>query len=126
MAEESVPDSERAGQPGGLSVATTTTTDGIRVLHPTGEIDHHTCGQLRQALDTLPADRPRVVIDLSGVPFMDSSGINILIAAYKNVTAADGWIRIAAPTTPVLRVLQLVRVDGLITCYPDLSQALAP
>ncbi|MFF0107825.1 STAS domain-containing protein [Streptomyces hirsutus] len=125
MAEEPVPDSERAGQPGGLSV-TTTAADGIRVIHPTGEIDHHTCGQLQQALNTLTADRPRVVVDLSRVTFMDSSGINILIAAYKNVTAADGWIRLAAPTAPVLRVLQLVRVDDLIHCYPDLSQALAP
>lgn len=125
MAEEPVPDSTPAGQHRGLSVATTV-TDGIRVLRPTGEIDHHTCGQLRQALNTLTADRPRVVVDLSRVTFMDSSGINLLIAAYKNVTAADGWIRLAAPTTPVLRVLQLVRVDDLIHCYPDLSQALAP
>ncbi|MFI8856026.1 STAS domain-containing protein [Streptomyces prasinus] len=125
MAEEPVPDRERAGQTGGLSVATTT-TDGIRVLHPTGEIDHHTCERLRQALNELTADRPRVVVDMSRVTFMDSSGINTLIAAYKHVTAADGWIRIAAPTVPVLRVLQLVRLDGLITCYPDLDQALAP
>ncbi|MFC5957778.1 STAS domain-containing protein [Streptomyces pratens] len=125
MAEEPVPDSGQAGQRGGLSVVTTA-IDGVRVLHLTGEIDHHTCEPLQQALNTLTADRPRVVVDMSRVTFMDSSGINTLIVAYENVTAANGWIRIAAPTTPVLRVLQLVRVDDLITCYPDLSQALAP
>ncbi|MEF9904571.1 STAS domain-containing protein [Streptomyces sp. P9-A2] len=125
MAEESVPDSEQAGRRGGLSVVTAA-IDGVRVLHLTGEIDHHTCEPLRQALNTLTADRPRVVVDMSGVTFMDSSGINTLIVAYKNVTAADGWIRLAAPTVPVLRVLRLVRVDELITCYPDLSQALVP
>ncbi|MFG2359020.1 STAS domain-containing protein [Streptomyces sp. NPDC048521] len=124
MAEGRMTDTEQAGRPGGLSVVATA-TDGIRMLSLAGEIDHHTCDQLRQALE-VPDDKPRIVIDLRRVTFMDSSGINVLIASYQAVTQAGGWLRLAAPTDSVLRVLQLVGVDDLIECHPTVRQALTP
>ncbi|MEV6962773.1 STAS domain-containing protein [Streptomyces sp. NPDC051207] len=125
MAEGRMTDTGRTEQVGGLSVVATT-TDGIRVLTLAGEIDHHTGDQLRQALDVTGVSRPRIVIDMRQVTFMDSSGINILINAYQDVTAACGWLRLAAPTDSVLRVLQLVGVDDIIDCHPTLREALAP
>ncbi|GAB2895922.1 hypothetical protein GCM10027074_74370 [Streptomyces deserti] len=121
-------DTERAEQtprPAGLSVVSTT-TDGIRVLTLAGEIDHHTGEQLSTALDVSDTARPRIVIDLRQVTFMDSSGINILIAAHQAVTAAGGWLRLAGPTGSVMRILQLVGVDALIDCRPTLREALTP
>ncbi len=110
---------------GGLSVVATA-TDGIRLLTLSGEIDHHTGDQLRQALDVSDAAHPHVVLDMRGVTFMDSSGINILISAHRAITAASGWLRLAGPTDSVLRVLQLTGVDGVIDCHPTLRQALIP
>lgn len=110
-------------QVGGLSVVTTF-TDGVRVLTLAGEIDHHTGDQLRRALDVTDPARPRIVIDMRQVTFMDSTGINILIAAYQSVTKVGGWLRLAAPTDSVLRVLQLVGVDDVIDCRETLRQAL--
>jgi stage II sporulation protein AA (anti-sigma F factor antagonist) len=118
-------DTGQAEQVGGLSVVTTA-TDGIRVLTLAGEIDHHTGDQLHRALDVTDTARPRIVIDMRQVTFMDSSGINILIAAYRSVTEAGGWLRLTAPTDSVLRVLQLVGVDDIIKCHPTLREALAP
>jgi stage II sporulation protein AA (anti-sigma F factor antagonist) len=118
-------DTGQGEQAGGLSVVATA-TDGIRVLTLAGEIDHHTGDQLHRALDTTGTTRPRIVIDMRRVTFMDSSGINILIAAYRAVTQADGWLRLAAPTDSVLRALQLVGVDDLIECHPTLHDALTP
>ncbi|CAL9336697.1 STAS domain-containing protein [Streptomyces griseomycini] len=118
-------DAGQAEQSGWLSVVAAA-TDGIRVLTLAGELDHHTGDQLRQALDVTGTARPRIVIDLGQVTFMDSSGINVLIAAYQNVTQAGGWLRLAAPTDSVLRVLQLVGVDDLVECHPTLRQALTP
>ncbi|MEU5366711.1 STAS domain-containing protein [Streptomyces sp. NPDC005925] len=124
MAHGRSTDTAQAGQPGRLTVRATT-TDDIRVLTVSGEIDHHTGDHLRQALDVSDTARPRIVIDLSRVTFMDSSGINILIVTYQTVTEADGWLRLAAPTDPVLRILQLVGIHDLIECHPTLGQALA-
>ncbi|KUN40537.1 anti-anti-sigma factor [Streptomyces longwoodensis] len=91
-----------------------------------GELDHDTGEALRQALDVTGTARPRIVVDMRRVTFMDSTGINLLVAAYQTVTRDGGWIRLAAPTDSVLRTLQLVGVDDLIDCRTTLREALAP
>lgn len=115
-------DTEPAVQPGQLSVVSAA-TDGIRVLTLAGEIDRDTGQPLRQALDATGTARPRIVVDLSRVTFMDSTGINILIAAHRSLTEAGGWIRLAAPTDAVMRLLQIVGVDAVIDCHETLRQA---
>ncbi|MFI0813399.1 STAS domain-containing protein [Streptomyces echinatus] len=123
MAEEEVADTKNTAQPAGLSVAATTTSDGIQVLTAAGEVDHHTADTLTQALDI--TGTPRVVVNLRLVTFMDSSGINILIAAHRTLTEAGGWLRLAHPTDSVMRVLQLVGIDTIIDCHESLDQALS-
>jgi putative transposase len=55
---------------------------------------------------------------------MDSSGINVLIAAHRASQDAQGWLRLAGPQQAVLHVLQLVGVDTLIPCHPTRQHAL--
>lgn len=114
----------KAAQSAGLSVVSTA-TDGIRVLTLAGEIDRDTGQTLRQALDASATPHQRIVVDLSRVTFMDSTGINIFIAAHRSLTEAGGWIRLAAPTQAVLRLLQIVGVDTFIDCRETLRQALS-
>ncbi|MER6408256.1 STAS domain-containing protein [Streptomyces viridosporus] len=110
--------------PGGLTI-TSAPVDGVIVITARGEIDHHTGGPFGQAL-TLPenAAATRMVVDLSGVTFMDSNGINLLIAAHNAVRDASGWLRLAGPTESVLRTLHLVGLDEIIDCYSTLRDAL--
>ncbi|MFI9770273.1 STAS domain-containing protein [Streptomyces sp. NPDC052415] len=99
---------------------------GIRVVSLRGEIDHDVRDVLSEALRVEhDAQRPRIVADLSEVTFMDSSGINGFVATHQQVSAAGGWVRIAAAQESVLRVLQLVGVDDVIPCCPSVEQALA-
>ncbi|MEU7061550.1 STAS domain-containing protein [Streptomyces sp. NPDC046197] len=123
MAEEEVTDTEQAVQPGELSVVATV-TDGIHVLTVAGELDHQTGDTLHQALDVSSVPRPRVVVDLARVTFMDSSGLNILIIAHRTLTEAGGWLRLAAPGQSVQRILQLVGLETVIDCHETLQQAL--
>ncbi|MEV8541036.1 STAS domain-containing protein [Streptomyces sp. NPDC051572] len=116
-------DTEHAGRPGRLSVRTDV-VDGTLVVTVAGEIDQETGGSLRKALE-LPEDAaPRVVIDLRHVTFMDSSGINILIAVQTALAEAGGRLRLAGAAPPVLRIIQLVGIDGFIECHPTVQQAL--
>ncbi|MFJ9246587.1 STAS domain-containing protein [Streptomyces sp. NPDC101776] len=114
---------EQAGQPGRLSVRTDI-VDGTLVVAAAGEIDHQTGGSLREALDPPEGAAPRVVIDLSAVTFMDSSGINILIAVHSSLAESGGWLRLAGAAPSVLRIIQLVGIDGFIDCHPTVQQAL--
>jgi stage II sporulation protein AA (anti-sigma F factor antagonist) len=100
--------------------------DGVRVVTVEGEIDHHVRELLSAVLlSGYGAEPPsRIVVDLGGVTFMDSTGINIFITAYQAVSATEGWLRIAAAQKPVLHVMQLVGIDALIACYPSVEQAL--
>ncbi|MFC9735973.1 STAS domain-containing protein [Streptomyces roseolus] len=123
MAEEQMTDTEQTAQTEQLSAAVTA-TDGIRVVTLTGEIDHHTGDTLRHALDASGVSHPRVVVDMRQVTFMDSSGINIFIAAHHALSQADGWLRLAAPTETIMRTLSIVGVDAVIECRETLHHAL--
>ncbi|WP_247706362.1 STAS domain-containing protein [Streptomyces liliiviolaceus] len=111
-------------QPGSLS-ASSTTIDGVHVVTLRGELDHTACRHAATAFAPLAGDTPaRTVADFTGVTFMDSSGINMLVTAYKAATATDGWIRVAGAQPPVLHVMELVGLDTVIACYPTVDQAL--
>ncbi|WP_328835306.1 STAS domain-containing protein [Streptomyces europaeiscabiei] len=119
-------DIENADRPGRLSVEHRM-VDDVRIVTVQGEIDHTVKDVLSQAL--LSEDgtvAPRIVVDLSGVTFMDSSGINVFVTAYQQVSGVQGWLRIAGAQESVLRVLQLVGVDTFISCHPTTEQALNP
>ncbi|MFE6822124.1 STAS domain-containing protein [Streptomyces sp. NPDC057690] len=118
-------DIEQAGRPGRFSVEHRVVND-IRVVTVQGEIDHDVKNVLGHALliGDGAAQPSRIVVDLSGVTFMDSSGINVFVAAHQAVSATEGWLRIAAAQEPVLHVLRLVGIDVLIPCHPTVEQAL--
>ncbi|CAM5589536.1 Anti-sigma factor antagonist OS=Streptomyces alboniger OX=132473 GN=CP975_14040 PE=3 SV=1 [Streptomyces alboniger] len=118
-------DDQKADRPDRL-FAERKEVDGIRVVTVQGEIDHTVRDVLSEALlsqDGTVAPQ-RIVVDLSGVTFMDSSGINVLITACRQGSEAQGWLRIAGAQESVLRVLTLVGVDALIPCHPTIEQAL--
>ncbi|MFH9705815.1 STAS domain-containing protein [Streptomyces luteogriseus] len=99
--------------------------EGIRVVTLRGEIDHDVQEVLSAALLTESGTQPpRIVADLTDVTFMDSSGINVFVATHRRVSSAQGWVRIAGAQPSVLRVLQLVGIDTVITCHPSTEQAL--
>ncbi|MEU0038136.1 MULTISPECIES: STAS domain-containing protein [unclassified Streptomyces] len=108
-----------------LSVTRSTTAEGIAVLALRGEIDFTTGTEIQRALLGPDGEAAaRTVVELSQVTFMDSSGINALIGAHHAATALQGWVRLAAPSPAILRVLRIVGLDSVITCYPTLQQAL--
>ncbi|MFF4846237.1 STAS domain-containing protein [Streptomyces collinus] len=94
---------------------TSTAADGVTVVRVAGEIDHNSAGPLIHALGLgelgVP---PRVVVDLRQVPFMDSSGINVLLGAHRDIAPAGGWLRLADVQPSVLRTLELVGVQQIL------------
>jgi anti-anti-sigma factor len=101
------------------------TLDGIRVVVLRGEIDHTAKEHFTQALLAFDGTGPaRTVLDFSDVTFMDSSGINVLVAAHQAANSTQGWVRIAGAGGAVRRILHIVGVDQVIECHPTIEQAL--
>ncbi|NEB94357.1 STAS domain-containing protein [Streptomyces bauhiniae] len=123
MAYDHSAETDPAAQDTPLSVITTS-SGGISVLTLVGEIDDHSAGPLRQALEVTELDCPRIVADLRQVTFIDSTGINIFLAAHLATARAGGWLRLAHLEENVSRVFSLVGVDTVIDCRHTLSDAL--
>ncbi|MFB7934073.1 MULTISPECIES: STAS domain-containing protein [Streptomyces] len=118
-------DNQGTDRPDRLSIEHST-VDGIRVVTLRGEIDHGVKDALQHALS--PGDdegAPRIVADLSGVTFIDSSGINVFIHIHQRADAAQGWLRLAGIRGPVMRVVQLVGLDAVVACHDTVEEALA-
>lgn len=99
--------------------------DGVRIVALCGELDHAARDFAEEALRPPAGDAPpRTVVDLTDLTFMDSSGINALIAAHRAAVDAQGWLRVAGTRPAVLRVMRIVGVDALISCRPTVRLAL--
>ncbi|PPK64984.1 STAS domain-containing protein [Actinokineospora auranticolor] len=104
---------------------TITTGFGVHgdLIQAEGEIDLATAGELRDALDAVFAtdhSSATVVVDLTGVTFMDSAGLSVLLRAAKRAKATGRQLTVAAiPAGPVRRVLDL---SGLGTIFPVVDE----
>lgn len=101
------------------------TTEGEEaVLSCQGRLTMTTAKALREAVETtVGKGSTRVVVDLSEVPFVDSSGLGALIAGLKRARQAGGDLRIAAPGEQVTTVLGLTNLDRVLRYYADVESA---
>jgi anti-sigma B factor antagonist len=72
-----------------------------------GEIDAHSAPALAGRFETLPAGDDDVVIDMSEVTFMDSSGLRVLIDLHERLAATSRRLVIGSPSQPVTRLLEV-------------------
>lgn len=81
----------------------------------TGEIDHHAARRLREEIDgevfrTLPSV---LTLDLSGVGFMDSAGLGLILGRLNLMTSRKGVLRLSGLRPPIARILSLAGVERL-------------
>lgn len=109
-----------------LEVRTLQSETGVTVLSPTGRLDVAGAPALRDAIAEIPKEGPpRVVIDLEGVSFVDSTGLGSVIAALKVLRSIQGELRLAAPNQQARVVLELTTLDRVFPYYASVEEALA-
>jgi anti-sigma B factor antagonist len=100
--------------------------DQPNVFSLEGEIDLHVSPAITEALTAMIKKRPqRMVIDLSGATYIDSSGLAVLIVAMREVEAYGGKIFLASLNETVRSVFESSRLDQTFRIFPDVDAALA-
>ena len=85
-----------------------------RLITVTGEVDLYSSPDLRTAILTaIPKAAERVAVDLSGVEYMDSSGVATLVEGLKSAREHSTVLRLVDPSEAVMSVLKLARLDSL-------------
>jgi anti-sigma B factor antagonist len=106
----------------------TWTRSGDRsVVYVAGEVDLATAHLIVDHVAAALLDHsPWVVVDLRQVTFLDSAGVDALLAARDLAVAAGGALRIAGPGPLVLKVLRLTEVDLQFYPYRPIAEARTP
>ncbi len=101
-------------------------TEHPNVLPLEGEIDLHVSPRIAASLAAMIDDQPKqLVVDLSRVSYIDSSGLAVLIEAMQNVAQYDGAFALAGLQESVRPIFEIARLDQIFRIFPDVESALA-
>lgn len=107
-----------------LSVSTRS-VDGCTVVSVAGDVDISTSPALRAALaEATAAGRP-VVVDLTGVPFVDSTALGVLVGAYTALRNTGHRLAVVNDHEAVLKVLRITALDEVLGVRPTVAEAVA-
>jgi anti-sigma B factor antagonist len=96
------------------------------VVELVGEADVTNSDTLRDVLDAEVAKQPpTLIIDLSGLRFMDSSALHVILRANRAMDRQGGVLALASPREPVAKMLRLTAADQLVPVYASVEDASA-
>ena len=86
-----------------------------------GEIDHHVALPIREKTDAaiISAHPKRVVLDFSGVTFMDSSGIGVIMGRYKRIYMLGGEVCAVHTSERMKKILTMSGVTRIMQIYEE-------
>ena len=103
-----------------------TQASGVTVVAPRGDLDMATVAEVRRTLAGLiDGWQSRVLMDLGGVGYVDSSGLGAMVAAMKRARAAGGDVRLRALQDDVRGIFELTRFARVMSIHPTRQEALA-
>ncbi len=93
-----------------------TSANGILTASVKGEIDHHNAGAVRRKIDIkMMSERPKeLILDLSGVSFMDSSGLGLILGRFAKASELGIPVSVSNPTAAASKILDLAGMDRLV------------
>ena len=100
--------------------------EALGIVTLAGEVDIYTAPRFKECLlEVLDGGVERLVIDLSGVTFIDSTALGVLIGGVRRVNAAGGAMTLVVTSRPVERVLSITGLDRVFTIHESLEDAIA-
>jgi anti-sigma B factor antagonist len=108
-----------------LEINANRSDDGTQVdLCPDGELDAYSVAQFREAFAEL-ADEPRVIVNLSGVQFIDSAGLGALIGGIRRVRESEGRVVIFSDREAITKLLHTTGFDRIVPVKDVYAEAIS-
>jgi anti-sigma B factor antagonist len=99
---------------------------GQTIVEVSGEIDVYTAPRLRETLVSLvEAGNYRLIVDMEGVEFLDSTGLGVLVGGLKRVRAHDGGIDLVCTQGRILRIFRITGLSKVFNIFGTVDEALA-
>jgi len=113
--------------PDSLNIELTTEQDGkVQLFRLSGSLDVATSPTLRAALlDGAERESHAIVVDLSQLEFLDSTGLGALIGAHRRAAERKGSLRVVAPEGQILRLLRITGLLDVLQVYSSVDAALS-
>jgi anti-sigma B factor antagonist len=100
--------------------------DGWAVLAVSGEVDVATAPRLRERLVSMVTDgQHRIVVDLEGVDFLDSTGLGVLVGALKRVRTHDGELSLVCTQPRILKVFEITGLTKVFSIHDTVDEAVS-
>lgn len=97
----------------------------FQVVSIVGEVDMHSSGKSRKAILDCLNEKSPVLVDLSGVSYMDSSGVANLVEGFQQAKKLGLFFGLVAVPRPVAAVLKLARLDKVFPMFASSEEAAA-
>jgi len=108
-----------------LEINTQMTDDQIPIVALKGEIDLHTCAEMRDTLrDLIEKGHHQIVINLAEVPYLDSAALGVMVDAVRRVREHEGGISLVSTTPFVRRAFEITRLVKIFQLYESNNAAL--
>ena len=100
--------------------------DTTHLIAVTGEVHVSTAPEFSERLnDAIATGKTGVVIDMTNVAFIDSTGLSVLLNALRRVTRQQGALSLAVSNPTVLRLFEITRLDSTFDIAPTRDEAIA-
>jgi anti-sigma B factor antagonist len=98
----------------------------VAVVSALGEVDVFSAPGLDAELDAqIAAGNARLVVDLSEVAFLDSTGLGVLVKALKHAREADGWLHLVVTSDRIRKIFEITGLDASIPIFDTAQDAIA-
>jgi anti-sigma B factor antagonist len=95
----------------GLDIEMETAVDGRPVVCLRGELDAHNADTLRAVLGEQLDQTPTLIVDMSGLSFIDSTGLGVLVGALRRARSLGGDISLVVTKPTIRKVLTMTGLD---------------